>query len=69
MKTERMMTSEYRAKRIFKLATVFEISGDVELTAALPHNVQESDDNGAWVKAWMWVDFAGTDLDKRYCDY
>jgi DNA/RNA-binding domain of Phe-tRNA-synthetase-like protein len=23
-----------------------------------------SDDNGAWVKAWIWVDFAGTELDK-----
>lgn len=23
------------------------------------------DDNGAWVKAWVWVDFEGTDLDKE----
>lgn len=22
------------------------------------------DDNGCWVQAWMWVDFAGTRLDK-----
>jgi len=22
-------------------------------------------DNGAWVKAWIWVDFKGTDLDKE----
>jgi hypothetical protein len=59
-----MMTDEYRAKEIFELATALEIKGEVELTEALPYNFQESDDNGAWVKAWIWVDFAGTELDK-----
>ena len=27
--------------------------------------VSEGDDNGAYVRAWVWVDFAGTDLDKE----
>ena len=27
-------------------------------------NVSEGDDNGAWVKAWVWVSFADTDFDK-----
>lgn len=28
--------------------------------------VSESDDeNGAYVQAWVWVDFAGTDLDRE----
>ena len=26
--------------------------------------VSEGDDNGAYVAAWVWVDFAGTDMDK-----
>lgn len=26
--------------------------------------VSEGDDNGAYVQAWVWVDFAGTELDK-----
>lgn len=25
----------------------------------------EGDDNGAYVQAWAWVDFAGTNLDKH----
>ena len=27
--------------------------------------VSEGDDNGAYVQAWVWVSFAGTDLDKE----
>lgn len=27
--------------------------------------VSEGDDNGAYVQAWVWVDFAGTALDKE----
>ena len=27
--------------------------------------VSEGDDNGAYVMAWVWVDFEGTDLDKE----
>lgn len=28
--------------------------------------VSEGDDNGAWVAAWIWVDFSGTKLNKEY---
>lgn len=27
--------------------------------------VSEGDDNGAYVQAWVWVDFSSTSLDKR----
>jgi hypothetical protein len=27
--------------------------------------VSEGEDNGAYVQAWVWVDFAGTDLDRE----
>lgn len=27
--------------------------------------VSEGDDNGAYVQAWVWVEFADTDLDKE----
>ena len=27
--------------------------------------VSEGNDNGAYVQAWVWVSFAGTDLDKE----
>ena len=27
--------------------------------------VSEGDDNGAYVRAWVWVDFSGTPLDKE----
>lgn len=27
-------------------------------------DVSEGDDNGAYVRAWLWVDFAGTEFDK-----
>lgn len=35
--------------------------------------VSEGDDNGCYVRAWVWVDFADTDLDKEtpcgLCDH
>lgn len=36
--------------------------GEVEIDDATA--VSEGDDNGAFVKAWVWVEFAGTPLDK-----
>jgi len=30
--------------------------------------VSESHDNGAYVRAWIWVDFSGTELDKEKAD-
>lgn len=32
--------------------------------AAIDEHIREGDDNGAWVKAWVWVDFEDTLLDK-----
>ena len=37
-----------------------EIDDDIDETS-----ISEGEDNGAWVKAWVWVDFEGTDLDKE----
>lgn len=27
--------------------------------------ISEGDDNGCYVRAWVWVDFSGTELDKE----
>jgi hypothetical protein len=32
--------------------------------AHIEENVSEGDDNGAWVKAWLWVSFENTPFDK-----
>jgi hypothetical protein len=37
--------------------------GQVEIDSDA--KVSEGNDNGAYVQAWVWVDFAGTDLDKE----
>jgi len=31
-------------------------------------NISESENNGAWVSAWVWVDFSDTELDKEEDD-
>ena len=38
---------------------------DDELEIDDDPKVSEGDDNGAWVQAWLWVDFSGTPLDKN----
>jgi len=48
-----------RERAIAELAATRE--GEVEVDNAI---VSESDDNGAYVLAWLWVDFAGTAFDK-----
>jgi len=40
-----------------------EVEGELEIDANAV--VSEGDDNGAYVQAWVWVDFAGTELDKE----
>ena len=47
----RALAEEQRAE-----ACEVEIDGDAI--------VSEGDGNGAFVAAWVWVDFSGTDLDK-----
>lgn len=63
-----------RAKRIIELARDQHHSeGSVEVDdfdelmnpADAVGKVSEGDDNGAYVMAWVWVDFAGTGLDKE----
>jgi hypothetical protein len=36
--------------------------GEIEIDDG--STVSEGDDNGAYVQAWVWVDFTGTTLDK-----
>ena len=48
-----------RDKAIAALAPSRE--GEVEIDHAL---ISEGDDNGAYVLAWVWADFAGTPFDK-----
>lgn len=36
--------------------------GDIEFDQDA--KVSEGDDNGAYVQAWVWIDFSGTELDK-----
>lgn len=57
------MTEEQRRELILDLAKqqhpldTCEIDTDAE--------INESADNGAYVQAWVWVSFAGTELDKE----
>lgn len=37
--------------------------GEIEIDSSAV--VSEGDDNGAYVQAWVWVSFAGTDFDKE----
>jgi hypothetical protein len=45
------------ARQDVRLDDTLEIDGEPK--------VSEGDDNGAWVAAWIWVDFSGTSLDKN----
>lgn len=51
-----------RDKKIRALASVADCDG-VEIDGAAI--VSEGDDNGAYVSAWVWVEFEGTELDKE----
>jgi hypothetical protein len=50
-----------REQQIIDMVAVSDGSLEVDLDAV----VSEGDDNGAYVQAWVWVDFADTDLDKE----
>jgi hypothetical protein len=45
------------ARKAHAVDGVCEISDDAE--------VSDGDDNGAYVQAWVWVDFQGTEHDKE----
>ena len=53
-----------RAKQIRALASA-QYHRDGELEIDPDARISEGDDNGAYVQAWVWVDFAGTPLDKE----
>ena len=40
-----------------------EREGELEIDEGA--KVSEGDDNGAYVQAWVWVDFSGTPFDKE----
>lgn len=50
---------------IINLAREYESEGDLELDDDELVVISEGDDNGAYVKMWKWIDFAGTPLDKE----
>lgn len=49
-----------RASVTFKCSADADISIDIGET-----QISEGSDNGAWVRAWVWVDFSDTPLDKE----
>lgn len=53
-----------RRKAIVELAIdQHHVDGEVEVDANA--EVSEGEDNGAYVQAWVWVDFSGMQLDKE----
>lgn len=56
-----------RERKIFKMAEK-ELNSEGELEFDCYCAVSEGDDNGAYVQAWVWIDFAGTPLDKETND-
>ena len=56
-----------RRARIIKLAKAQHNTdskeGELEIDAEAL--LSEGDDNGTYVAAWVWVDFAGTEFDKE----
>lgn len=56
--------------RVARLEAIIEMASkkyEREGTLEIDDNtvVSEGDDNGAYVQAWVWVDFTGTPLDKK----
>ena len=60
------MTSKERADYIIGLARKeFSLNRDVISINIGETQISEGSDNGAWVRAWVWVDFSDTPLDKE----
>ena len=60
------MTSKERADYIIGLARKeFSLNRDVISIDIGETQISEGSDNGAWVRAWVWVDFSDTPLDKE----
>jgi hypothetical protein len=55
-----------RANYIVNLARKeFSLNKDVISIDIGETQISEGSDNGAWVRAWVWVDFSDTPLDKE----
>lgn len=61
------MTPEERIKLIVILCHQ-QHPYDCDPDVADENGISEGDDNGCYVRAWVWVDFSGTDLDKEPSD-
>lgn len=60
------MTSKERADYIIGLARKeSSLNRDVISIDIGETQISEGSDNGAWVRAWVWVDFSDTPLDKE----
>jgi hypothetical protein len=55
-------TAGIREQEIRALAGDQYGSDEIEIDADA--RISEGDENGAFVRAWVWVDFSGTELDK-----
>jgi hypothetical protein len=56
-------TNDRRARAIIRMARQqYHRDGAIEIEAHA--DINEGDDNGAYVQAWVWVSFAGTAYDK-----
>src|SRR5215472_14714934 len=51
-----------RDQQILGLADKYAREGEIEFDEDA--RISEGDDNGAYVQAWVWVEFGGTPLDK-----
>jgi hypothetical protein len=60
------MKGDDRDARIVALAQAQARDGELEIDEGAV--VSEGDDNGAYVSAWLWVDFADTEFDKERDD-
>lgn len=60
-------TEQDRRHRIIALARVqHHREGEVEIDNGA--KLSEGDDNGCYVAAWVWCDYAGTEFDKDHAD-
>ena len=59
-----MTEEEILHDKIRKMADA-KLGKDGELEFDSDAKVSEGEDNGAYVQAWAWISFVGTDLDKE----
>jgi hypothetical protein len=58
------MTEDARREKIIWIARQrYQREGSIEIDDGAI--LSEGEDNGTYVQAWVWVDFAGTEFDKE----